>query len=93
MQHLLIDNHGAVRVLTLNRPEKHNALNTQLTQELLDALRAADLDDAVRAVVLTGAGKSFCAGADTSEFSALVPQHPGAVAEFSRAGAAHRRLD
>lgn len=79
MQHLLIENHGAVRVLTLNRPEKHNALNTVLTQELLDNLRAADLDDTVRAVVLTGAGKSFCAGADTTEFSALVPEDPGAV--------------
>lgn len=79
MQHLLIDNRGAVRVLTLNRPDKHNALNTVLTQELLDALRAADLDDSVNAVVLTGAGKSFCAGADTTEFSSLVPDAPGAV--------------
>ena len=76
---LLTENRGAVRLLTLNRPEKHNALNTALTQALLDALRAADADAAVHAVVLTGAGKSFCAGADTTEFSALVPEDPGAV--------------
>ena len=79
MNPLLSDNHGAVRVLTLNRPDKHNALNTQLTQALLDALRDTEHDDSVHAVVLTGAGKSFCAGADTSEFSSLVPDDPHAV--------------
>lgn len=73
------EDRGAVRLITLNRPDKHNALNTALTQGLLDAMRAADFDDAINAVVLTGAGKSFCAGADTTEFSALTPQDPGAV--------------
>lgn len=76
---LLIEDRGAVRLLTLNRPEKHNALNTALTQALVDALRAAEADPAVNAVVLTGAGKSFCAGADTTEFSALTPEDPTAV--------------
>lgn len=70
---LLIENHGAVRVLTMNRPDKRNALNTTLTQALLDALRAADADDDVRSVVLAGAGKGFCAGADLSEFKDLTP--------------------
>ena len=79
MDELLIENHGAVRVLTLNRPHKHNALDTPLTQALLDGLRAADADATVHAVVLTGAGKSFCAGADTTEFSALTPSDPQAV--------------
>jgi len=76
---LLIEDRGAVRLLTLNRPEKHNALNTALTQALVDALRVAEADPAVNAVVLTGAGKSFCAGADTTEFSALTPEDPTAV--------------
>ncbi|WP_254923888.1 enoyl-CoA hydratase/isomerase family protein [Bordetella genomosp. 4] len=79
MEHLLIEDRGAVRILTMNRPEKHNALNTALTQTLLDSLRAADSNPAVNAVVLTGAGKSFCAGADTTEFSALTPEDPQAV--------------
>ena len=79
MEHLLIEDRGAVRILTMNRPEKHNALNTRLTQELLDSLRAADRAESINAVVLTGAGKSFCAGADTTEFSALTPQDPQAV--------------
>jgi len=79
MSELLIENRGAVRILTMNRPEKHNALNTALTQALVDALWQAERDAEVHAVVLTGAGKSFCAGADTSEFSALVPEDPQAV--------------
>jgi enoyl-CoA hydratase/carnithine racemase len=70
-QNLLIENHGAVRILTLNRPEKRNALDTALTRALLEALRATDEDDEVRAVVLTGGGPAFCAGADLSEFKGL----------------------
>jgi enoyl-CoA hydratase/carnithine racemase len=62
---------ASVRLLTLNRPEKRNALNSELTQALLDALRAADADDSVGCVVLTGAGPGFCAGADLSEFKDL----------------------
>ena len=68
---LLIENRGAVRILTLNRPEKRNALSSELTQGLLDALRAADQDESVAAIVLTGAGPGFCAGADLSEFKDL----------------------
>jgi len=70
---LLAEDRGAVRLLTMNRPEKRNALDTALTQALLDALRAADADAAVRSVVLTGAGQGFCAGADLGEFKDLVP--------------------
>jgi enoyl-CoA hydratase/carnithine racemase len=68
---VLIENRGAVRVLTMNRPEKRNALNQALTQGLLDALRAADSEDALGAIVLTGAGQGFCAGADLDEFKEL----------------------
>ena len=62
---------GGVRILTMNRPEKRNALNTALTMGLLGALRAADADDSVGALVLTGAGPAFCAGADLAEFKDL----------------------
>ena len=68
---LLVENKGAVRILTLNRPEKRNALDMALSRELLEALRTADADEAVRCVVLTGAGQAFCAGADLSEFKGL----------------------
>lgn len=68
---LLIEDRGEVRILTLNRPEKRNALNSELTQSLLDALRTADADESVGCIVLTGAGPGFCAGADLSEFKDL----------------------
>ena len=68
---LLIENRGAVRILTLNRPEKRNALDTELTRALLEAIRAADADESVGALVLTGAGAGFCAGADLAEFKDL----------------------
>ncbi|WP_298842156.1 crotonase/enoyl-CoA hydratase family protein [uncultured Roseobacter sp.] len=53
-----------VATLTLNRPEKHNALSAQMIGELTDAAAALGADDDVRVVVLTGAGASFCAGGD-----------------------------
>jgi enoyl-CoA hydratase/carnithine racemase len=71
---LLIEDRASVRVLTMNRPDKRNALNNTLTQALVDALRAAERDASVRAVVLTGAGKAFCAGADVNEFGGFVQQ-------------------
>jgi enoyl-CoA hydratase/carnithine racemase len=71
MSLLLVEDRGAVRILTMNRPDKRNALNSELTQGLLDALRKADVDDSVGATVLTGAGQGFCAGADLSEFKDL----------------------
>ena len=72
---------GAVRILTMNRPEKRNALNTALTRALLDGLRAADAAEPVAAVVLAGAGQSFCAGADLSEFKELTPEKQHLVEE------------
>lgn len=78
---LLTEDRGAVRVLRMNRPDKLNALDTALTQALLDALEAADRDDAVHAVVLTGEGRGFCAGADLSEFKDLTPERQHLVVE------------
>lgn len=63
---LLVETRGAVRLLTLNRPSKLNALNADLVDALTDALHAAQDDDAVTVVILAGAGRAFCAGADTS---------------------------
>ena len=62
------ENQGAVRILRMNRPEKLNALNTDLLSALHAALKDADQDDAVRALVLTGNGRGFSAGADLAEF-------------------------
>lgn len=79
MADLLTENYGAVRILTMNRPDKRNALNQTLTETLLEALRSADTDDGVRSIVLTGAGPAFCAGADLSEFKDLTPDNASLV--------------
>jgi len=55
-----------ILTLTLNRPDQLNAFNGAMMNELLQAFDAADADDAVRAIVVTGAGRAFCAGADLS---------------------------
>jgi enoyl-CoA hydratase/carnithine racemase len=57
---------GGVATVTLNRPEKLNAVTSVLLGELIAAFDAADADDTVRAVIVTGAGRAFCAGADLS---------------------------
>jgi len=66
MSIILSATENAIRTLTLNRPDKRNALNDELIAELKDALRAADADESLRAVVICGAGKDFCSGADLS---------------------------
>jgi 2-(1,2-epoxy-1,2-dihydrophenyl)acetyl-CoA isomerase len=59
---------GAVAVITLNRPEKLNALTQVMSDELVDAFQTVQGDDGLRAVILTGAGRGFCAGQDLTEF-------------------------
>src|SRR4249920_279447 len=81
---LLIEDRGAVRLITLNRPDKLNALNRETINELHTAFDAAADSASVRAVVLTGAGqKAFVAGADISEMNGLSPVE---AREFSRRG-------
>ena len=63
---VLYDVTDGVATVTLNRPEQLNAWTAQLSDELSLAMGAADADESVRAVVLTGAGRAFCAGADLS---------------------------
>lgn len=71
---LLVERDGAVAVVTINRPKVLNALNTQTISEIDRLMRDLQQDEAIRAVVLTGAGeKSFVAGADINELAVLSP--------------------
>jgi methylglutaconyl-CoA hydratase len=76
MTSLLASLEAGVLTLTLNRPEKRNALSSELIELLHQALERAELDAAVRGVVLRGAGKDFCAGADLEELLASADRAP-----------------
>jgi len=65
-EHIRIEIHDSIATLTLNRPEKLNAMTGQMGEELEAAYRDLDNDDAVRVIIVTGAGRAFCAGADLS---------------------------
>ncbi len=87
---LLRQQDGNVLILTLNRPDKNNALSRPLADALIKALVQADRDASIDAIVLTGAGKSFCAGADTAELGetrskAAIERHARATAKLMRA--------
>ena len=73
-QVLLSEDRDRVRTLTLNRPDRKNAINPQLWIELADALRAAARDD-LRVLVITGAGGAFCSGADIATPEDIHPRH------------------
>jgi enoyl-CoA hydratase/carnithine racemase len=66
---VLTAQHGFVRVLTLHRPQALNAIDDDLATALGDAVAAAEADPGTRALVLTGAGRAFCAGMDLKAFS------------------------
>ncbi len=78
---------GAVALLMLNRPGKLNALSNELLDAIVGALDRIELDPAVRAVVITGAGRAFSAGADIAAFQHHMRTGPAeAVAHFMRPG-------
>lgn len=66
MEDVLYRREGAVEIVTLNRPDKLNALNFLMVQSIADRMERLSQDDGARAVVLTGEGKAFCSGADIS---------------------------
>jgi len=66
MSLILKEDRGQVRILTMNRPDQMNAYNVPLHDALFEAVDEADKDNSVRVIVVTGAGKAFCAGADLS---------------------------
>lgn len=76
---LLSEDIGSVRRLTMNRPDKLNALNNDLTAALLDGLLAADAAEHINCVILTARGRGFCVGADVTEFKDMTTDNPEAA--------------
>jgi methylglutaconyl-CoA hydratase len=64
MKHLIVSTNKSIATVTINRPDVRNAFNTELTKEFFECFTNLNQDDSVRAVILTGEGKCFCAGAD-----------------------------
>jgi 2-(1,2-epoxy-1,2-dihydrophenyl)acetyl-CoA isomerase len=71
---VLVDDSGAVRTITLNRPDKRNAIDLDLRVALAEAIEAADAEPAVRVIVLTGAGRAFCSGGDITTMERMSPE-------------------
>lgn len=86
--HILVADDGACRLLTINRPERRNALGTTTVQQLDTALREAEANADIRAVVLTGVAPAFCAGSDLKELGGLsiaqMCEHEAATAAVAR---------
>jgi enoyl-CoA hydratase/carnithine racemase len=65
---IIVEKKDGTAVITLNRPDKLNAVNLEMRLEVLDALDELEVDEDIRVVIFTGAGRAFCAGADISGF-------------------------
>jgi enoyl-CoA hydratase len=81
---LRVERDGSLATLTLDRPEKRNALSIELREALADALDALAGDEAVSCVLLTGAGSAFCAGMDVTQFGGDRPHRERLVASSAR---------
>ena len=73
---LKFEHEGRVATITLNRPEKRNAISTPMIEDIFAALNAAQADSSIRVVILTGAGKAFCSGMDLETLQAIADQTP-----------------
>jgi len=85
--HLLTERDGHVLVVTMNRPDRRNALSLEMMQGMSHAWDEANADPDVRVVILTGAGGAFCAGADLAAMTEQAPGDAFAAAEAGEAGA------
>ncbi|WP_418316164.1 enoyl-CoA hydratase [Piscinibacter sakaiensis] len=91
-EQLIFSTEGSTAVITLNRPERMNALTKRLEAELRNAVEQAGRDPAIRAIVLTGAGRAFCAGMDMDDLEVLPPEDIQAE-EWMRPYDMNRRSD
>ena len=64
---IIYDVEDSILTITLNRPDKLNAFNNDMMNDMIDAFDRADADDGVKAIIVTGAGRAFCAGADLAQ--------------------------
>lgn len=94
MRNIIIERDGAVTIVTINRPERRNAIDLATARELYDTFRAFEADEAASVAVLTGAGGAFCAGADLKALAEGERDRvePGGVGSFAPMGPSRLRL-
>ena len=78
-QHILYEVSDKIATITLNRPDRMNAWTGIMERDVRHAMEAAAADDNVRVIVLTGAGRAFCAGADMEVLKEIDPERSGAA--------------
>ena len=83
-QTLLINKNDGVTTITLNRPEKRNAMSPQLHREMYDCLTDLRYDKETRVIIITGAGESFCAGQDLKQYFIEMDSQPDRVRDEVR---------
>ena len=83
-QTLLVNKNDGVTTITLNRPEKRNAMSPQLHREMYDCLNDLRYDKETRAIIITGAGESFCAGQDLKQYFIEMDSQPERVRDEVR---------
>lgn len=84
MKTILVEKSKDVCKIILNRPESLNAINTEMLQELDKTVDEINQDKEIKAVVVTGSGKAFCAGADVGELSAKTPEDATKFSEYGK---------
>ncbi|MGH7459671.1 MAG: enoyl-CoA hydratase/isomerase family protein, partial [Longimicrobiales bacterium] len=89
---VIVERKGATATLTLNRPDRLNAVSLPMYRALIDALKELERDASVRAIVLTGAGRAFCVGADLKAHDQEEPTLEEKHAYVSTAQLAHRHM-
>lgn len=89
-EQILFDRQGRVSVITLNRPEKLNAWTWKMAEEIYDAVRRCNDDRGIGAIVITGAGRGFCSGADIRGFNQAIEQRESAKTDEERRAAGGR---
>jgi enoyl-CoA hydratase/carnithine racemase len=90
-EQILFEQKGQVGLITLNRPEKLNAWTWQMAQEVTDAIERCNNDSRIGCVVITGAGRGFCAGADVGGFNQAMDQRESGQADTSSVNAPRQR--
>src|SRR6202030_1527355 len=90
---IILDRKDGIGYLTLNRPDRANTISLQLMHDVVSAMEQVEADEEYRVVIVTGAGKHFCGGADLRDFAERAPQRASSGADRGGGGFVTPRRD